>query len=315
MNTLFIIDSPNKIKMPWDTTLVLAQECQKRKWKVYFAQPSQLYLRSGKLFCEASQFVLNFKRGTFRFLSKQTLSAGKLNLIWMRKDPPVDKSYIQTCQLLTMVPSSTRVLNNPHSLMIKNEKLFSLEFEKYIPKTIVTQQTGLLHEFLKNQKKAVLKPLHQRASLGIRLLSAKDFPNLKSWKKIRDNESAYIMLQEYLPAALTEGDKRILLVNGKPIGAFIRPPTPETLGGDSKHYVADLSTRLTKREYQLCRCLKPILKRLGLFFVGIDVIDDKLIEINITSPAGIPELNRLYSENHEKIVIDSLVRKFFPGRK
>lgn len=315
LKILFIIDSINKLKIPWDTTSYLAAEYQRRNESIYLCEPKHLFWAKNQPWTECRQATINPKKGASLSSSLKKISLNKFNFIWMRKDPPIDQHYLQTCQILLQVSPSTKILNNPLSLIEKNEKLFALEFPQWIPKTIVSRNPSQLHSFLKEHQKVVIKPLHNRASLGVRLISAKHFGSKKNWKELTDNESAYIMAQKYLPQALTQGDKRIVLVDGKPIGVFLRPPTPETLTGQSPPFVSDFPTELTPKEKQLCKDLSPHLKRLGLFFVGIDVIAEKLIEINFTSPAGIPELNYLYGKSFEKEILDAAYRKFSPSKR
>lgn len=309
-----MIDSVKELKFPWDTTSFLASASQ-ALGAIYFCHPKDLFWDKNNVWAHALNAKINPKKGMTLNKKKQTLSLNQFQIVWMRKDPPIDANYIQTCQLLALAPPSTLVLNNPQTLMLKNEKLFALEFQKWIPQTIVSRDKNELHSFLQKQSKVVIKPLDNRGSIGVRLISKKEFASKSKWLDVTNNESAYIMAQEYLPEAITQGDKRIVLIDGKPIGAFLRPATPETLKGRGLSYVSDLPTELTLKEKQLCRDLAPQLKKLGLFFVGIDVIAEKLIEINITSPAGIPELNHLYGKSFEKEIFDLLYRKFLRGKK
>ncbi len=315
MKVLFILDSVRDLKFPWDTTSFLAAECQRRGWALFLCEPRHLFWQGNHPWAGCRGAQINPKKG-IRLKSKTTtLSLNQFQFVWMRKDPPVDHHYIQTCQLLARVAPPTVVINNPIALIEKNEKLFALEFPQWSPRTCVARSSSKLHAFLKKEQKVVIKPLNQRGSIGVKLIQSQHFGPQKGWLELTENESTYILAQHYLPAAMIHGNKRILLIDGEPIGAFIRPPTPDTLTGKTLAYVSDLPTTLTSKEKKLCQVLAPALKKLGLFFVGIDVIAEKLIEINITSPAGVPEMNKLYGGAFEKKIVDLLCRKFLRGKR
>ena len=315
MKVLFILDSIHDLKFPWDTSSFLAAECQRRGWGLFLCEPRHLFWHENQPWGECHAAQINPKKGIRLKSRAKRFSLNEFQFVWMRQDPPVDHHYIQTCQLLARVSPPTIVLNNPAALIEKNEKLFALEFPQWSPRTCVSRLGSELHAFLKKEGKAVIKPLNQRGGIGVELVSWPHFGPQKRWHELTENENTYILAQQYLPAAMTQGNKRILLVDGKPIGAFVRPPTPDTLSGKPSPYVSDLATTLTAKEKKLCAELSPVLKKLGLFFVGIDVIAEKLIEINVTSPAGIPEMNKLYGGAFEKKIVDLLCRKFLQGKR
>lgn len=281
---------------------------------VYICTPEQLSFRNGSLFGALTKVRINPYRGIHPLSKPEWIPLSKLNFIWMRKDPPVDAAYYQTCQLLTTLPPAVSVINNPKTLIAKNEKLFALEFKKWAPKTVISRQTKDLISFLKELGgKMVVKPLASKGGEGVRLVYGKDPLIKKRLLNVTEEGKRLCVAQEFLPKALSHGDKRIVLVDGKPLGAFLRPPTPDTLSGKTVPFVKDLPAQLTEKEKQLCDDLCPVLKKSGLFFVGIDVIDNRLIEINFTSPAGIPELNHLYGKSFEESVINHLIRKSLRG--
>jgi len=316
MKILFIIDPVEDLQFPWDTTSFIAAECKRQKMAVYFCTPAEMFWENGGVWAKVWQARVNPFKGFSQISSPKRMPLSKMNVVWMRKDPPIDTAYIQTCQLLTLIPKPTVVLNNPHMLINKNEKLFALEFKKWIPKTIVSRSLKQLLAFLSAQKgKMVIKPTSNRGGVGVELVKRSD-PHLK--KKLlglTQNESEFIIAQQFMPTALTDGDKRIVLIDGKPIGAILRNPNENTLTGKKLPYLPDSPTTITKRELKLCQALAPTLKKCGLFFVGIDVIDEKLIEINLTSPAGFPELNKLYGGCSEEKVVNQLFRKYFRGSR
>ncbi len=213
--------------------------------------------------------------------------------VFMRQDPPVTVSYLYATYLLDYIdPQKTRVINSPHGLRAANEKMYALQFQDAIPETIVSQDKQTIRAFVEQQGIAVLKPLGGKAGEGILLLEAGD-RNFNSLIEIStDQGQVPVMVQEYLPAA-KKGDKRIILLNGTPIGAVNRVPTGKEFRGNMATGGRSDPAQLTSREHEICQQLAPILQRDGLIFVGIDVIGNRLTEINVTSPTGIREIDRL----------------------
>jgi glutathione synthase len=211
----------------------------------------------------------------------------------MRKDPPVSTAYLYATYLLDYVdPNKTLVLNHPQGLRAANEKMFALQFKDAIPDTIVSQSKSVIREFVETKGIAVLKPLGGKAGEGILLLAAGD-RNFNSLIEISTLQGQLpVMVQEYLPQA-QEGDKRIILLNGEPIGAVNRVPSGKEFRGNMATGGRVEQSTLTEREQSICQQVAPMLQKYGLMFVGIDVIGDYLTEINVTSPTGIREIDRL----------------------
>jgi glutathione synthase len=217
----------------------------------------------------------------------------QMDAVFMRKDPPVSNAYLYATYLLDYVdPSKTIVVNHPHGLRAANEKMFALQFSEAIPKTIVTQDKQTIRAFVETQGMAVLKPLNGKAGEGILLLQDGD-RNLNSLVEISTLQGQVpVMVQEYLPQA-QEGDKRIIMLDGEPIGAVNRVPSGKEFRGNMATGGRGVQSTLTEREKFICAQVAPMLKKYGLIFVGIDVIGGYLTEINVTSPTGIREIDRL----------------------
>lgn len=213
--------------------------------------------------------------------------------VWMRKDPPVTTAYLYATYCLDYVDArSTLVINSPQGLRQANEKMYGLQFPSVIPKTIVSQTKSQIRQFVQEEGQAVLKPLGGKAGEGILFLQAGD-RNLNSMIEISTERGTLpVMIQEYLPAA-KDGDKRIILLDGEPIGAVNRIPTGDEFRGNMATGGRVAVTDINERDRQICAELAPALKRDGLFFVGIDVIGGYLTEVNVTSPTGIREIDRL----------------------
>jgi len=213
--------------------------------------------------------------------------------VWMRKDPPVDEAYLYATHLLDLGErAGVRVLNRPASLRAWNEKIGALRFSHLMAPSLVSSSTDQLAAFAANHDEVVLKPLGGRAGQGVVFASAST-PGLRALLElVTGQESLPVMAQAFLPG-VNAGDKRILLVDGEPLGAVNRRPAGDDFRSNLAVGGSPEATALTATELSICAELAPALRAEGLFFVGIDVIDGRLSEINVTSPTGIREVERL----------------------
>lgn len=223
----------------------------------------------------------------------QLLPLTEMQAVFMRKDPPADEAYFYGTYILDYVdPRQTLVLNTPHGLRAANEKMYALQFQDLMPTTQVTARQRDILNFVEQQGKAVMKPLDGKGGEGILFLAAGD-RNLKSMIELStQRETRPVMVQAYLPAA-SEGDKRIIVLNGEPIGAVNRVPAADEFRGNMAVGGRADVTELSDRDRQICDRVGPVLRRDGLYFVGLDVIGGYLTEVNVTSPTGIREIDRL----------------------
>jgi glutathione synthase len=229
--------------------------------------------------------------------------------VFLRTDPPVNIPYLYATYILDGVDrAKTLVLNAPQGLRAANEKMYALQFQSFIPETIVTQAKNLIRQFVDEKGRAVMKPLGGKAGEGILFLEAGD-RNLNSLVEISTKQGREpVMVQTYLPAA-KDGDKRIILLDGEPIGAVNRIPTGSEFRGNMAVGGRVAKVDITAREKELCQEIAPKLRADGLYFVGIDVIGGYLTEINVTSPTGIREIDRLNDVSLGKQVIEWLAAK------
>jgi glutathione synthase len=227
-----------------------------------------------------------------------------MDAVFMRTDPPVNIPYLYGTFLLDYInPDKTLVVNSPKALRSANEKMYALQFKDAIPETIVSQNKEVIRKFVSENTIAVLKPLGGKAGEGILMLDASD-RNFNSLIEISTQQGQIpVMIQQYLPEA-KEGDKRIILLNGEPIGAVNRIPTGHEFRGNMAVGGRVAKTEITEREKQICQQLAPVLQREGLYFVGIDVIGGYLTEINVTSPTGVREIDLLNGVSLGKQVIE-----------
>lgn len=309
VNTLFVMDPLDRINVAGDSTYMLMLEARRRGWPVWYCTPGDLYALGG--LAQARCWPVEVRRGTPAFEpgSAEERSLADFDVVWMRKDPPFHMGYIFTTYLLDLVPPSTLVLNHPPSLRNRNEKLFAAAFAQFGPRTLITHEVARAVAFAAEAPgKVVLKPWDGNGGRGV-LVTHKEDDNLRSMLETLTEEGrSYILVQHYLPA-IKDGDKRIILVDGEPRGWMNRVPQKGDHRGNMHVGAKVAATELTAREAEICGVLGPILKREGLVFVGIDVIGDNLTEINVTSPTGIQEINRLMDLQLEVEITDAVVRR------
>ena len=303
MRQLFVLDPLGQINPAKDSSAALMQAACRAGDEVWACTPSDLIARGDEPLAIALP-VTPEPWITVGVAERQALAG--FDVIWMRKDPPVDEAYLYATHLLEVAErAGVRVLNRPSALRAWNEKLGALRFSRWMAPTLVAGRVSELTRFAEEQGEVVLKPLGGRAGLGVIRVSA-DAPGLKALLDlVTDQERLPVMAQRFLPAVM-EGDKRILLVDGEPLGAVNRRPSAGefrsnlAVGGQAE------ATVLSERERRICEALTPSLRSEGLFFVGIDVIDGMLSEINVTSPTGIREVERLMQQPLADQVIERL---------
>ena len=290
MRQLFVLDPLQCIQPAKDSSAALMQAAQRASIEVWACTPADLQARGDQLSAIAIPVVPEPWISTGE---PRSLPLTDFACIWMRKDPPVDEGYLYATHLLELAErAGVCVLNRPAALRAWNEKLGALRFNSLMAPTLVASRVSELAAFAREQGEVVLKPLGGRAGQGlVRVVGAA--PGLEALLElVTDQEQLPVMAQRFLPAVI-EGDKRILLVDGEPLGAVNRRPK----AGDFRSNLAmggrPEPTELDSRELQICAELAPVLREQGLFFVGIDVIDGLLSEINVTSPTGIREVERL----------------------
>jgi glutathione synthase len=299
----FIIDPIHRLDPGHDTSVALMEAAQIQGHQVWITQMQQLYLVEGKTWACLQPVTLKpvalidgkwvAAEIWYEVGEEEAQPLEAMDVVWMRQDPPVTIAYLYATYLLDYIdPQKTRVVNSPHGLRAANEKMYALQFQAAIPDTIVSQDKQVIRAFVQRHGMGVLKPLGGKAGEGILLLEGGD-RNFNSLIEISTQQGQVpVMVQEYLPAA-KDGDKRIILLNGDPIGAVNRVPTGAEFRGNMATGGRSDQTQLTAREHSICEQLAPILRRDGLVFVGIDVIGGYLTEINVTSPTGIREIDRL----------------------
>jgi glutathione synthase len=303
MKLAFIIDPIAKLDPGHDTSVALMEAAQALGHQVWVTEVPNLSVIGGKAWATLKSVQLTpvtLEGDRWGAVANwYTLGEGMLtcledmDVVWMRKDPPVNVSYLYATYILDSIdPAKTLVLNSPRGLRAANEKMYTLQFSEVMPETIVTQDKAIIRQFLEEKQAAVLKPLGGKAGEGILFLDPSD-RNFNSLVEISTKWGTEpVMVQSYLPAA-KEGDKRIIVLNGEPIGAVNRIPTGKEFRGNMAVGGRIAKTEITSREREICQVLAPKLKADGLYFVGLDVIGGYLTEVNVTSPTGVREIDRL----------------------
>ncbi len=310
MNVLFVMDPLEKINVKGDSTYMLMLEACRRGWKVAYCTPDQLYVVGGSAYGAISFCTVSQEEPFFQVDAVQELSLGEFDTIWMRKDPPFNMDYIFSTYILDLVPETTMVLNDPRSIRNANEKMFALQFAQFCPPTLVTREIERARAFAKKQgTKVVIKPWDGNGGRGV-LVSHYDDPNFRSMLEIlTEEEKNYILVQRYIPEVV-QGDKRIILVDGEAVGWMLRVPQPGDHRGNMHVGAKVAPFDLSDRDKEICDALRPILKKLGLLFVGIDIIGQYLTEINVTSPTGIREINPMMNIEIEKMITDAVLLRY-----
>jgi glutathione synthase len=303
----FLMDPLDRVIVDKDTTFVFMLEAQFRGHEIYFLELRDLYARGRHVIARARRCELT-RRGDphYKFLDDGAeYPIENFDAVFMRKDPPADAAYLYATMLLSLADSrQTFVLNNPAGLREANEKLYSLNFPDAIPATLVTYEIPRLKTFLAEQGgEMIVKPLDGHGGEGVFLATAKDRNLGAILETVTQFETRLIMAQRYLPEA-RKGDKRLIVLNGEPLGCTLRVPRDDEHRGNIHVGGNAVKAPITARDREICGMLKPRLERDGLYFVGLDIIGDYLTEVNVTSPTGVQEIDRLDSANLEGKVID-----------
>ncbi len=307
---LFLMDPIERINIDADSTFVLMLESNRRGHQVYYAEITALELAEGAPFATVRPAVVRRKKGDhYELGAPLRIPLNELDAIFMRKDPPVDTNFILSTLVLDRVDASRVVMvNDPRALRDFNEKLAALYFPEMMPPTIVTADRARLRSFVEEVEHAVVKPLSGAGGFGILRVGRGDM-NLGSAIDLLTNEGRTMIEAQAFISSVQEGDKRIILLDGEPIGAVNRRPKSGDLRANMHVGGVPEKSGLTERDREICAAVGPELRKRGLIFVGIDVIGGYLTEINVTSPTGLQEIDRFDGVCLEAQIIDAVERK------
>jgi glutathione synthase len=308
LKILFVMDPMKKIEND-DTSVSLMVETQKQGHAVFYAEPKDLYLTLQGLFVNARR-VLASPLPSFQILSTAEMAVRQFHAVWIRKEPPVDVAFVAMLHLLQTEEKYVFMINRPSGILQANEKLLGFQFKAWMPPSIASAQEDPILKFQDKLKAdVILKPLNLKGGAGIYLLPFSSKNKKSIVQKSTRGGTATVLAQKFIQKGLTEGDKRILLLNGEILGAFRRIPKYGEFRANMSFGGSAYPATITPQEHRMVRAMKPTLLKLGLTFVGLDVIDNFITEINVTSPAGIPEINRFNHVHLERVVIEWFERK------
>ena len=302
MQFLFVIDPIKNIIESKDSSAALMQATNRKNIKVWICTPQDLEARGDEVWASST---LVETQPWINFIKNDCVPLAKFNCIWMRKDPPVNEAYLYATHLLEVAErKGVKVINKPASLRAWNEKLGALRYSHLMAPTIVASKVNDLINFAKTNEDVVVKPLGGKGGQGV-IRVTKDSPAIRAMiELITSQEQLPVMMQKFIPE-VEKGDKRIIIVDGEPLGSINRIPQ----NGDFRSNLAmggkAEKSELTFNEKKICNELSNHLKDEGLFFVGIDVINGMLSEINVTSPTGLKEIEKLSN----KLIADQAINK------
>ena len=303
------MDPIERINLAGDTTFALLLEAQARGHALHYYRPEQLSLRDGRAVATASPVTVRDVVGDHATLGPAaSLDLASIDVVLLRQDPPFDLAYITSTHILERLPPTTLVVNDPVSVRNAPEKLFVMDYPELMPATLITRDKAEIEAFRRMHGTVVMKPLHGHGGASVFKIAEAD----GNFGSLYDLFSTILreqwVVQAFLPN-IVHGDKRIILVDGEPLGAINRVPAQNDIRSNMVRGGAAAATEFTPRELEICRTIGPELKRRGLLLVGIDVIDGYLTEINVTSPTGIRAIKRVGGPDLAVAVWDAIEAK------
>ncbi len=303
----FVMDPLDQVQPDHDTTFALLREADRRGHLTYHVDPAGVGYADGRVELDARRVrVRDSSAELFQVEPTRRLGPDDLDAVWIRTDPPFDDDYLNVTLILDLLPPRVVVVNSPSGLRDANEKLSALHFPELGPRTLITQDLGRLTEALGAfGGRMVVKPIDGHAGVGV-FLVRNDDPNQRALLKASTADGQRKVLAQEVVEEADQGDKRVLVLEGRPIGAMLR----RNVSGGFAHNIAQggsaFPAQVTEHDRRICEAIRPWLRERDLFFVGIDVLGGRLIEINVTSPTCLQEINRFDQAELESEVTDAL---------
>ncbi len=309
LKTAFQMDPIEQVNIEGDSSFRLMLEAQGRGHELFYYTPDHLAFENGAVTARGWPVKVRQEQGNhYKLGERQKINLADQDVVWLRQDPPFDMGYITTTHLLDMIHPKTLVVNDPFWVRNYPEKLLVLQFPGLTPPTTIARDLETIKSFKAEHGDIILKPLYGNGGAGVFRLDPDD-RNLTSLHELFagiNNEP--LIAQKFLPD-VSNGDKRIILVDGAPVGAINRVPASGETRSNMHVGGRPEKIGLTKRDHEICAEIGPLLKEKGQIFVGIDVIGDYLTEINLTSPTGIMELERFDGTNVAALIWDAIENK------
>ena len=309
LNIAVQMDPIERINIRGDSTFALLLEAKARGHRLSYYTPDKLAQRGDSVFATVQPLDVRDEVGNHFTLGEgQRTELSSFDVILLRQDPPFDMAYITTTHMLERVHPKTLVVNDPTHVRNAPEKIFVLEFSDLMPPTLVTRDLAEIKAFREEHGDIVMKPLYGNGGAAVFRLTRDDLNFGSLYDLFATTFREQWMVQTFLPA-VKHGDKRIILVDGEYAGAVNRVPAPDDLRSNMVRGGSPKETELTPREREICKRLGPALRERGLIFVGIDVIDGNLTEINVTSPTGIRAIRNVGGPDVAAMVWDAIEAK------
>ena len=309
LNVAVQMDPIARINVKGDSTFALLLEAQKRGHGLSYYTPDKVSLRGNEVAAPVAALTVRDEAGNhFTLGEARRVALASFDVILLRQDPPFDLAYITSTHLLERLQPNTLVVNDPASVRNAPEKLFVMDFPQLMPPTLISRDLEEINAFRAEHGAVVMKPLHGHGGAAVFRIMPQDMNFGSTFDMFSVSFKEPWVIQRFIPG-VKHGDKRIILVDGEFAGAVNRVPAPDDLRSNMVRGGVAKATELTKREQEICATLGPALRARGLLFVGIDVIDDHLTEINVTSPTGIRAIKNLGGPDVAALIWDSIEKK------
>ena len=303
------MDPLEKINPKEDSTFVIAQEAQRRGYKLFHYSPKDISLKNNTIIAKGCYFkIINQGKKFFKKQKKISINLNQFHCVLVRQDPPFNMEYITATYFLEMLNRKVLVVNNPTEIRNNPEKLSMFNFKNLIPDTLISEDLNEIQNFIKKYKFTILKPLYGNGGEGIEKVTKGSLKNKTIIQRMIKKYKGAIIAQKFIKE-ISQGDRRIILIDGEYVGSVARIPKKGSIKANFHAGGSAQRSGLVFKDRKICSKLKPYLKKKGLFFTGIDAIGNYLTEINVTSPTGMQEINRLDNTRLEKIFWDKLEKK------
>ncbi len=312
--SVFIIDPPECLDPPTDTSLALMRESLRRGHRVGYATLEGLRLEQGQAWASFQQIAFAPDKELFEVIKQEDLALDQADILYMRKDPPVDAEYLHASYIFDQLPSRVLQVNPSRALRNWCEKLIPLQFPGMAPATVVTRSASQLLRFLQQHRKIVLKPLDDCSGRGIVALRHGAPDNAERMAEATGSGQRFVLGQRFLPE-IGEGDKRVLLLGGEILGWVRRRPAAGEFRSNVNAGGNCLPCELNEQDRSICERLKPWLRQQQIHLAGVDIVGTQVLEVNITSPSCLREMNSLYGWALERTVLDYVERQLAQLRR
>ena len=294
MNFLFLMDPLETVKMKSDTSYIFMVGAVDRGHRVFYLPSGGITLKEGKVYFSCTEVKpINDETFPFEIIGDCELSEDEADAVFIRTDPPFDGEYLMNTWLLDRAAENVAVINNPSAVRTVNEKICATQFTDLIPRTVISRHLADFKEFLAKEGEIIIKPTDGFGGSGVFKISKDGSNKNVSFEVLSERGQQEVIMQQYIPEA-SIGDKRILLLNGEPLGAVLRVHGEDDHRNNFYAGGKPVACEITERDKEVIEVLKPHLQKMGLYFVGIDMLGDYLIEVNVTSPTCLQEMNSLY---------------------